>query len=173
MAKTKKAPKKKAAKKAPPKKAPARKAKPKQSKAAAERVLRDGPLRVAARTKPRQQQLPGTEQLRNQQLDALCEQVADARTKKSEASTEEANAKSTALSVMRRDDVHAYSHAGVTFVVVPGDAKLVVKWKRDTASANGDGDGDDYEPYEEVEPGPSAVSAMDADDDAPEADPQV
>lgn len=126
MAKKKGAAKKKAA---PKKKGP--KAAAKQSKAAAERVLRDGPVRRA----PRQPVLPGVEGGQIPDLDTICAALSEIRQSQADLRADEQGHMQTALNIMRKKNRTSYRQHGVELARVPGEEKLRVRTTKGGATA--------------------------------------
>lgn len=79
---------------------------------------------------PRSQVLPGMEQVTDSVLNDVCEGIADARSRRAEANTDEANEKDRGLRRMQDQGVDVYDKAGVTLVRVKGSEELIVKKSR-------------------------------------------
>jgi hypothetical protein len=112
--------------------------------------------RASPRPKPRQPALPGHERVRSESLDACCEQIGEIRDKTNKLRKDEATEKRMALKEMVQKGIHAYRHAGVELVRVPGEEVLRVRKSKEDAT-------DSSEP-EDGGGEPEAV-------DVPEADP--
>lgn len=118
---------------------------PKQSRAAAESVLRKGPVRKAPRTPA----LPGMENLGQiRDLDNSCRRLADIRHQMGDLRADEAAEMQTSLNAMRKHNRTSYRQHGVELVRVPGEEKLRVRTSKAEATA-------------ETEPEPEDVFAGD------------
>lgn len=111
------------------------KKKPKAKKAAPknEYVNRKSKKKGKAKA-PRSQVLPGMEQVRNRNLDRLCESIGEARESLNVLRAEEKTDLGRALREMHENDVIVYRHAGVELVRIPGEEKIRVRTTKEKAS---------------------------------------
>jgi hypothetical protein len=93
-----------------------------------------GKAKSTRKPKPRQQALAGMERVRSVELDEICESVGDGRDKKNKIAADEKDELRRAMKIMVAKNIHAYSHAGVRLVRVPGEEKLLVKKGKDEAT---------------------------------------
>jgi hypothetical protein len=96
---------------------------------------------------PRAQPLPGMEQVRDVQLDRICESIGETRDTMNKLRSDEAGDERAALLRMRTRSLTSYRHAGVELARVPGEEKLRVRTSRTSATAETDEAG---EPGEEA-----------------------
>lgn len=121
--------KKKAAKKAAPKK-PAKVVKMKTGNKGSRRFTT--PTAPRKRTaSPRSQTLPGMEQVRNKDLDRICEEISDAQRDINKLESEVEEFHSEAQDTMERDKVTTYRNSGVELALVTGGTKLRVRLLKD------------------------------------------
>lgn len=143
--------------------APKRAARPaRQSKAAAERVLRKGPIRKRA---AEQAALPEMENMgADRKMDDICKRIATRHVEINDLRRDDAADYQLALSRLRTIERTSYNRHGVEMVRVPGEEKLRVRTKGEGA-ATGEND-------EPADPDTTDVDAMDAagDDDSLDAD---
>ena len=138
-------------KKKPAKKTRFDKKKP-QSKRAAEKLLRSGPVRKRAE-KPRDQVLPGMEDVRYRDLDNTCNTIAETREEMNALRQAEIGYEQKALAQMRNHNITSYRHAGVELVRVPGEEKLRVRTARErTATAEVEPEADEKGDTGDVQP---------------------
>jgi hypothetical protein len=104
---------------------------------------------------PRSQVLPGMEQVRNRNLDRLCESIGEAREQLGVLRGEEKTDIGRALREMHDKDVVVYRHAGVELVRIPGEETIRVRTTKEKAS--------------DVTPSEGADEAPDAGGDVAEA----
>lgn len=84
---------------------------------------------------PRDQVLPGMEQVRHSSLDAACASIAECRDTANQARLDEVAQKQAALSYMQHNSVNAYKHAGIELLRVPGHEELRVRLIKDGGDA--------------------------------------
>ena len=84
----------------------------------------------ARRGRPRQQDLPGTEDRAIKPLEDIAAAYADARDRRMELNQEEHELKQTALKLMKKFDKTIYRHDGIEIRVVPGEEDVKVKVKK-------------------------------------------
>lgn len=93
---------------------------------------------------PRSQVLPGMQKVRSAILDQCCEDANDGLQQIEDGTSAVTDARSAALSEMRRRKMSSYVHAGVRFTLNPGVDKVGVKRikeKEATAAVFSVGDG--------------------------------
>lgn len=91
---------------------------------------------------PQQAQLPGTEQVRDGRLDAICESIGATRDQMAECNRDEQGDKQAALKRMRERGIMTHRHAGVELARVPGEEVLRVRRTKAGASAENLPEGD-------------------------------
>lgn len=105
--------------------------------------------------------LPGHEQVRNERLDALCEEIGDARADMNKARATEGEALQDALSEMHRAGVTVYRHAKIELARIPGGEKIRARTVKDTGRAD-DTDQVSGEPEAAEETGGAAFDTAEA-----------
>jgi len=73
---------------------------------------------------PRQPALPGHEQVRNVELDRLCEEFGENRAIQARAAGVERELRRVAVEALHASKLSVYKFAGVEFALIPGDEKL-------------------------------------------------
>ena len=86
-------------------------------------------------TLPRQAQLPGTEQVRNRKLDAVCHGLAEVRSSDAQNRMDELAYKASALREMAEKGVDSYTANGIRLDRLKGADKLAVHIAKDQVSA--------------------------------------
>lgn len=117
---------------------------PKKGKPAKSKIRGNGSIvkRAAKGSKPgkarrpRQGVLPGHEQVRNERLDALCEEIGDAREVMNKGRAAEGEALGDALSEMHRAGVTVYRHAKIELARIPGGEKIRARTLKETGRAS-------------------------------------
>jgi hypothetical protein len=84
------------------------------------------------RNRPRQPDLPGTEDRRLQPLDDIAAAYADVRDRRIDLNREEAELKASALELMHRFDKTIYKHDGIEIRLVAGEEDVKVKVRKAT-----------------------------------------
>lgn len=107
-----------------------------QSKAEQEKVLKTG----AIRKRPKDQPLPGMENVRDRILSNEAGAISDIRQGVSDLKASEAGHLQTAHRRMKQIGVMAFTAHGVEFARVPGEEVLRVRTKKDRALNTGDDD---------------------------------
>jgi hypothetical protein len=92
------------------------------------------------RGRPRQPDLPGTEDRRLQPLDDVAAAYADVRDRRIDLNREEAELKASALELMHRFDKTIYKHDGIEIRLVAGEEDVKVKVKGRKATDDEDED---------------------------------
>ena len=114
----------------------ARKAKKAKAKSAGKAKARE---KKAKHRLPAARALPGMGQVRNAALDRFCVRIANTRDAINDLAGEKSAIEDATLTQMRRDNVHTYTHHGVTLIRQAGADKLKVTKARDgEASASSD-----------------------------------
>jgi hypothetical protein len=96
------------------------------------------------RRRARQGVLPGTESVRSQKLDAICESIGDEREAMNKARTETQVLIAAALDVMTKKNLTVYRHDKIELARIPGADKLRVRVTKEEGDAD-DTDNDDAE----------------------------
>lgn len=84
------------------------------------------------RARPRQPDLPGTEDRRLQPLDDIAAAYADVRDRRIDLNREEAELKASALELMHRFNKTIYKHDGIEIRLVAGEEDVKVKVRKAT-----------------------------------------
>lgn len=92
------------------------------------------------RGRPRQQDLPGTEDRTIQQLEEVATSYADVRDRRMALNQEEHELKGTALTLMRKYGKTIYKRDGIEIRIVERDDDVKVKILKDDDDADHDGD---------------------------------
>lgn len=95
-----------------------------------------------ARRRARQGVLPGTESVRSDKLDALCEGIGDERDKMNAARLECQTLIAAALELMTKKNLTVYRHDRIELARIPGADKLRVRVTKEEGDAD-DTDHDD------------------------------
>jgi hypothetical protein len=103
-----------------------------------------GRVKTRGRGRPRQPDLPGTEDRRLQPLDDIAAAYADVRDRRIDLNREEAELKATALQLMHQFDKTIYKHDGIEIRLVAGEEDVKVKVRK--ATEDEDEDDDDAQP---------------------------
>jgi hypothetical protein len=82
------------------------------------------------RPRPRQPDLPGTEDRRLQPLDDIAAAYVDVRDRRIDLNREEAELKASALELMHRFDKTIYKHDGIEIRLVAGEEDVKVKVRK-------------------------------------------
>jgi hypothetical protein len=82
------------------------------------------------RGRPRQPDLPGTEDRRLQPLDDIAAAYVDVRDRRIDLNREEAELKASALELMHRFDKTIYKHDGIEIRLVAGEEDVKVKVRK-------------------------------------------
>ena len=88
---------------------------------------------------PKQEQLPGTEQVRDKVLDAYCHGLSECRETTAQALADEKGYKVNALRHMIDRKIASYTAAGIRLDKLKGADKLAVHVAKDQASATASG----------------------------------
>jgi hypothetical protein len=96
------------------------------------------------RGRPRQPDLPGTEDRRLQPLDDLAAAYADVRDRRIDLTREEGELKAHAIALMHQFDKTIYKHDGIEIRLVAGEEDVKVKVRK--ATEDEDDDDDDAQP---------------------------
>jgi hypothetical protein len=83
----------------------------------------------------RQPALPGTESVRSEKLDAICEGIGEERDTMNAAKLEEAALVTAALDLMQKRGITVYRHATIELARVPGAEKLRVRITKEEGDA--------------------------------------
>lgn len=84
------------------------------------------------RGRPRQQDLPGTEDRILQPLDDIAAAYAEVRDRRIELNKEEAELKASALKLMHKFGKTVYRHDGIQILLIPGEEDVKVKVSKAT-----------------------------------------
>lgn len=90
--------------------------------------------------RPRQVDLPGTEDRAIKPLEDIAESYADVRDRRMALNKEEAELKTHALKLMHKYDKTIYRHDGIEIRIVDGEEDVKVKVKKATDEDDPDGD---------------------------------
>ena len=91
------------------------------------------------RGRPRQQDLPGTEDRAIKPLEDIAESYADCRDRRMELTKEETELKAHAITLMHKFGKTIYRHNGVEIGLVPGEEDVKVKIKKSGEDEEEDG----------------------------------
>jgi hypothetical protein len=92
------------------------------------------------RPRPRQPDLPGTEDRRLQPLDDLAAAYADVRDRRIDLSREEGELKARAIALMHQFEKTIYKHDGIEIRLVAGEEDVKVKVRKAAEDADEDDD---------------------------------
>ena len=94
------------------------------------------PTSMKPRRRARQGVLPGTESVRSQKLDAICESIGDEREAMNKARTETQVLIAAALDVMTKKNLTVYRHDKIELARIPGADKLRVRVTKEEGDAD-------------------------------------
>jgi len=99
--------------------------------------------RAQRRPRPRQQDLPGTEDRAIKPLEDVAASYAEVRDERIELNQREADLKALAVKLMHKFDKTIYRHDGIEIRLVPGEEDVKVRIKKAGEDAPSDGEGDE------------------------------
>jgi hypothetical protein len=94
------------------------------------------PTPTKPRRRARQGVLPGTESVRSEKLDAICESIGDERDAMNKARTETQALIGAALDIMTKKNLTVYRHDKIELARIPGADKLRVRVTKEEGDAD-------------------------------------
>ncbi len=100
--------------------------------------VRSAPVEAVGprRRRARQAVLPGTESVRSEKLDAICENIGDERDRMNKARTETQALIGAALDIMTKKNLTVYRHDKIELARIPGADKLRVRVTKEEGDAD-------------------------------------